>query len=77
MKVMGTYVIYVIPEGCTVPRTLKCLVTPSLEDENILLGWEDMVKWGILKKEFNIMSDKDVERDLVDREKVCTCLRYM
>ena len=51
-------------------RTLKCLVTPSLEDEEILLGWEDMVEWGILKKEFNILSDKDVERDLVDREKV-------
>ena len=40
MEVMGMCVIYVIPEGCTVPRTLKCLVTPSLEDEEVLLGVE-------------------------------------
>ena len=45
-------------------------MTPSLEDEEVLLGWEDMVEWGILKKEFNIMSDGDMERDLADRKKV-------
>ena len=44
MEVLGTCIIYVIPEGCSVPRTLKCLVTPSLEDEEVLLGWADMVR---------------------------------
>ena len=63
-------VMYVVLEGCLVPRTLKCLGTPSLEDEEVLLGWSDMVEWGILKKEFNIMSDLDMEKDLVDKGKV-------
>ena len=48
----------------------KILVTPSLEDEEVLLGWGDMVEWGILKEDFHILSDKDVESNLVDREKV-------
>lgn len=47
MEVMGTCIISVVPEGCSAPRTLKCLVTPSLEDNEILLGWADMVMWGI------------------------------
>ena len=29
-----------------------------------------MVEWGILKDNYNVMSDNDVEKDLVDREKV-------
>ena len=64
MKVDGTCVVYVIPEGCTKPRTLKCLVTPSLEDEEILLGWSDMVAWKILKKDFHVLSDEDMEVDV-------------
>ena len=62
--------IYVIPEGCTVPLALKCLVTPSLEDEQVLRGWSNMVEWGILKKEFNIMKDEDMEKNLADKRKV-------
>ena len=33
MVVDRTCVKYVAPEGCEKPRTLKCLVTPSLEEE--------------------------------------------
>ena len=29
-----------------------------------------MVKWGILKEDFNVLSNKDVGSDLVDRERV-------
>ena len=54
-------IIYVVPDGCEKPRTLKCLVTPSLEEEEILLGWSDMVQWRILKKDFHIMQDEDEE----------------
>ena len=42
MAVDGTCVIQVIPEGFSKPRTLKCLITPSLEEEEVLLGWADM-----------------------------------
>ena len=38
MGVDGTCVIYVILDGCSKPRTLKCLATPSLEEEEVLLG---------------------------------------
>ena len=61
MGVDGTCIIYVIPEGCSKPRTLKCLATPSLEEEEVLLGWRDMVGWGILKRDFNILSDEDMQ----------------
>ena len=47
-------------KGCSKPRTLKCLATPSLEEEEVLLGWGDMVAWGILKENFNILSDEDL-----------------
>ena len=59
MVVEGTCVIHVVPEGCTKPRTLKLLVTPSLEEEEILLGWSNIVEWGILKRDFNVLSDED------------------
>ena len=59
MIVEGTCVIHMVPEGCTKSRTLKCLVTPSLEEEEILLGWGDMVEWGILRRDFNVLSDED------------------
>ena len=52
MGIDGTCVIYVVPEGCSKPRTLKCLATPSLDEEELLLGLVDMVEWGILKKNF-------------------------
>ena len=60
MVVEGTCIIHVVPEGCGKLRTLKCLVTPSLEEEEILLGWSDMVEWGILKRDFNDLCDEDI-----------------
>ena len=50
MEVRGMCILYVIPEGRVIPLTLKSLVTPSLEDEEVLLGWGNMVEWGILKE---------------------------
>ena len=61
MGIDGTCVIYVIPDGCSKPRTLKCLATPSLDEEELLLGWVDMVNWGILRRDFHILSDEDME----------------
>ena len=58
MAVDGTCVIHMFPEGCSKPRTLKCLITPSLEEEEVLLECGDMVAWGILKKDFHILSDE-------------------
>ena len=60
MVVDGTCVIHVIPDGCSRPRTLKCFATPSLEEEEVLLGWGDTVAWEILKENFNILSNEDL-----------------
>ena len=57
MIVEGTCIILVVPEVCQKTGTLKCFITPSLEEEEVLLGCMDMVKWGILKKDFHIMQD--------------------
>ena len=70
MEVAGTCVIHVVPDGCEAPRTLKCLVTPSLEDKEILLGWSDMVRWGILKQNFNQLSDVVESGCSGDKERV-------
>ena len=70
MKVAGTCVIHVVPDGCEAPRTLKCLVTLSLEDEEILLGWSDMVRWGILRENFNKLSDDIESACMGDKERV-------
>ena len=45
------------------PRRVKCLATPSLEEEEILLGWREMQRWGILKKNFNKITYKDMVED--------------
>ena len=37
MEVSGTFFVFIIPERCKIPRRLKCLVTPSLEEEEIQL----------------------------------------
>ena len=36
MGVSGTCTIYVGPEGCQKPRLVRCLATPSLEEEETL-----------------------------------------
>ena len=46
MIVEGTCVIHMVSEECPKTRTLKCLITPNLEEEEVLLGWMDMVKGG-------------------------------
>ena len=34
----------------------------SLEEEEFLLGWENIVVWGFLKNDFNYLTeDKDIE----------------
>ena len=36
-------------------------MTPSLEDEEVLLGWEDIyVELGFLRKGFNVLRDEDM-----------------
>ena len=70
MDVTGTCIIHVVPDGCKAPRTLKCLVTPSLEDKEILLGWSDMVRWGILRENFNKLSDDMESSDMENKERV-------
>ena len=62
MTMEGTCVLYVVFEECQKVRTFKCLVKPSLEEEEVLLGWGDMFKWKMLKEDFNILCDKNEEK---------------
>ena len=60
MEVSGTCLVYVIPENCKIPRRVNFLVTPSLAEEKIILGWQEIQQWGILKKDINMIKDSDI-----------------
>ena len=54
---------------------VKCLVTPSLGKKEMLLDWQDMICWDILKPNFNVLDDDmdDLsEGEEVDEVKQCS-----
>ena len=64
MEVLGTAVLYLVPDNCTRKRRVEALVSPDLQEADILLSWQDMRRpcWGLLPKNFP---------DITDEEEVC------
>ena len=54
MKVLGTVVIYMVPDDCRLRQRVEALVRSDLKEPDILLSWEDMQRpiWGLLPESF-------------------------
>ena len=61
MTVLGTAIVWVVPDNCSKPRRIEGLVTPDMKDADILLSWVEMMKpcWGLLPVNFPAVSDQE------------------
>ena len=68
MEVLGVSTIFIISKGCEANRIVALLVTPSLEEADMLLSRQDMIKliWGLLQPDLPEVRDTKIHFNKVD-----------